>query len=404
MLAKFIVFSGLFLGLQNNFAMEKECEEEKQQIVDEKGEELLNAIKKRDIQTVTKLINQKDTNLNYRGKYGCTPLMYSILYSNEIMTISLIDAGADVNLVSESGYSPLFYAITHQQLKVIQNLIDAHADVNLTTDQGQTPLKDAIRSGNLNIIKLLLDSGAKINLADSRGKTPLEYAVLKGKADVVKFLLDSDANVNVTNEKGKSPLQYAIKNGNPGVVKILLDAGANINFSIPNILNNITNSGMREKRFEIEQATGLAQKKLADEILKVIQQPIDQIKDKKVLKLFVENQKNEVKRLIDLSGLKLAQIQDKNWYNPLHFAILKGNFRLAEWLIFEEPELIQKKNNLGQTSLELGFEVWDKSKNFLGFVKFIKQSDYVTQSEVKEAIEKFEKAKEIKELGIEKKK
>lgn len=372
-LIKSIIFIGLFLGMQNNFAMETPDERSNRL-----GIEFLDAVKNKDIEKVKDFIKQR-IDINFQDLQKETALMIAINSGYFKIAKILIEAHANVNLVDEYGHTALLLAISELTRRIVQEKkIDEISQ----------------------IIKSLIDLGANVNAIDRHGDSPLLLAAIYNQVEVVNCLIKAHVNVNLVDKDGVTSLEYATRNGNLELVKILLDAGAEVNFNLGDLLLSVLNKASRwqlqvsdEKKAEIDQAIVLLQGKLVDKILKVSQTPIADIKERK-LKLFVEKQKKELRRLLSLSGLKLDQIQDNEGYNPLHLAILRGNFRLAEWLIFEKRELIKKKNNLGQTPLELGFGVWYKSKKFLRFVNFIEMAGYIKESEVKEAIEKAEKVLE----------
>jgi hypothetical protein len=83
-----------------------------------------------------------------RAPGGATPLMLGATWPGIVRT--LLDEGAEVNVVDEDGHSALVCAILHQswvcaadQLEALQAMIDAGADVNLRDRAGVSPLGHA---------------------------------------------------------------------------------------------------------------------------------------------------------------------------------------------------------------------------------------------------------------------
>ena len=64
----------------------------------------------------------------------------------------------------------------------VQTLIDAGANVNVIGDMGETPLHIAIGQANLTIIALLLAAGARTDIRSEFGETAAEKAIRQGKA------------------------------------------------------------------------------------------------------------------------------------------------------------------------------------------------------------------------------
>ncbi|MEJ6483811.1 ankyrin repeat domain-containing protein [Nostoc punctiforme UO1] len=74
--------------------------------------------------------------------------------------------------------SPLFEAARHYDLSLVQSLLDRGAEVNVIDDQSWTPLLRAFQqSGNDEIIRVLVMYGADVNVRALRGESPLHIAV-----------------------------------------------------------------------------------------------------------------------------------------------------------------------------------------------------------------------------------
>ncbi|PWU08987.1 MAG: hypothetical protein C5B51_06820 [Terriglobia bacterium] len=109
------------------------------------------------------------------------------------------------------GLTPLTYAAREGCLECVQTLVEAGADVNQVTNYGWTPLLTATQNRHYKIGAYLLDHGADPNLANRGGWMPLylatdnrniesgDYPVRKpdmDHLDFIKLLLDKGANVN----------------------------------------------------------------------------------------------------------------------------------------------------------------------------------------------------------------
>ena len=84
--------------------------------------------------------------------------------------------------VNTAGLTALHYAVNRgvvyipQNLEIVRMLIEAGADINKLTNNGWTPLRFAATSGHPEITKILIDAGADLNISN-----PLRNAVQAAK-------------------------------------------------------------------------------------------------------------------------------------------------------------------------------------------------------------------------------
>lgn len=95
----------------------------------------------------------------------------------------------DIDDISEGGYTALHYACDYEQPYLVKRLIEAGADVNVITKEylKNTPLTIAGHIGNLDIIKLLVDAGADVSIENIAGLDVVEAAYESGAYDVVNY-------------------------------------------------------------------------------------------------------------------------------------------------------------------------------------------------------------------------
>ncbi len=114
---------------------------------------------------------------------GLTPLLYAVRQGFHESAVALLEAGADVNLVSAGDRtSPLLMAIINGHFDLAQALLDRGADPNAASDQGVVPLYGVLnvewapkalypqprahmqqKLGYLDLMKVLIDKGADVN-------------------------------------------------------------------------------------------------------------------------------------------------------------------------------------------------------------------------------------------------
>jgi ankyrin repeat protein len=220
--------------------------------------------------------------VNARRADGTTSLMYAVHNGDAKEVERLLEAGADVAVVSNYGVSAMTLAGDVADPVILKLLLDAGADVNAANPEGQTALMSVARTGNVEAAKLLLDRGATIDARerfggqtalmwaaarrhppmidflvergadinarstvrdyqrhvtaegrpkslDSGGFTPLLYAARENCRECVRVLLARGADINLPDPDGVTPLHLAIVNTNWDIAKQLIDAGADVN-------------------------------------------------------------------------------------------------------------------------------------------------------------------------------
>jgi ankyrin repeat protein len=110
----------------------------------------------------------------------------------------LLAHGADINAI---GYcqTPLQTATMWGQTKNVRMLIDAGADVNLVSGPGFAripPLQFALMQGRLDLVRMLLHAKADIRAVSGGWTTALEIAAARGHEEIVKLLLDLGGQIS----------------------------------------------------------------------------------------------------------------------------------------------------------------------------------------------------------------
>lgn len=84
--------------------------------------------------------------------------------TNENNIKQKIQNGVNIHEEDWLGFTPLHYAAEYGDIKSIYTLINAGADVNVMNDYGVTPLNKAVyKRRNIGIIKTLINLGAYVN-------------------------------------------------------------------------------------------------------------------------------------------------------------------------------------------------------------------------------------------------
>jgi hypothetical protein len=126
-----------------------------------------------------------------RDEKGFTPLHWATFRAAVTAMAKVIDllvaAGADVDAITDDGKStPLILAVTSGARDAVLSVVRAGADVNLAADE-VTPLMTAAREGDPELVRLLIEAGAEPNKrCGSFG--PADYAEAGGHEDLVTLL------------------------------------------------------------------------------------------------------------------------------------------------------------------------------------------------------------------------
>src|SRR5215469_11594694 len=219
-----------------------------------------------------------DLDAFYRGSQvkdggGLTPLVYAAREGCFDCARVLVEAGANVNQVSNYGWTPLLTATQNKHYKLGAYLLEHGADPNLANKGGWTPLYLAtdnrniesgdypVRKGDmdhLDFIKVLIDKGANVNARvkdstetrtvftnqwlDENGATAFLRASQSGDVILMKLLLAHGADPKINTVLGVTPLQVAAGIGwvdgityewsreqTTEAVKMLVDLGVDVN-------------------------------------------------------------------------------------------------------------------------------------------------------------------------------
>ena len=141
------------------------------------AEPFLTAVKERDGNKATELVNSRPSLVNTRNVRGETALNVVIARSDDNWTRFLIGKGANVNLAATNGDTPLITAARVGFTDGIDLLLQLGAKVDATNRMGETALILAVQQRRLDAVKLLLAKGADPDKKDAAaGYSAREYA------------------------------------------------------------------------------------------------------------------------------------------------------------------------------------------------------------------------------------
>ena len=157
------------------------------------------------------------------------PIMRAAQFGYTECVDALIEAGADVNALSDFDDTPLELAAVSGNIGCVESLIDAGADVNRKGYAGNTALLYAAQTGHTQCVEVLTKAGAALKRQSDSWDTALLYAAVNDYPQSVDILIKAGADVNCVHQYGSPVLHRATINDNPECVKLLLEAGADVN-------------------------------------------------------------------------------------------------------------------------------------------------------------------------------
>jgi len=124
-------------------------------------------------------------------------------------------------LSAPSHAAPIHEAIQAGDLNKVRQLLDAGGNVNDMTDAQYSPLQIAAQQGKNEIAKLLLERGADINMDESGNGSALRLAAIGGHFEIIELLLDRGAESSDPMEAA-TLLVHAVSQGDLALVNKLL--------------------------------------------------------------------------------------------------------------------------------------------------------------------------------------
>lgn len=194
---------------------------------DEQGRSWLHAAASDGQVDILKLLLQRGgIRVDHQSHDGSTPLMCAIRNRRRVATNVLLDAGADVNLVTAKGWSALCYASQNSSIGLVAELIRRGGNVKQTTLANETALHFACQRAGIRVVQILLAYGGDSVLRATDGRTPLHVACLARREDIVDLLLFHIRRGHRILRKGRTALHDASKCGHVGIAKRLIAHGA----------------------------------------------------------------------------------------------------------------------------------------------------------------------------------
>jgi ankyrin repeat protein len=190
---------------------------------------LVQALVNNDVACVTTLLAHGARPDALVEKTGQSIIVSAIDKNSTEMVVALLRGKVDPNVISKDGAGvlPLCLSIRRGLFMITLSLLEYGADPN-KCDAADSPLRYAIKMGDKDMAEKLLTYGADPDQADMRtGQTPLHLTLTMGNSDLVPLLLKFGANPNIARwSDGSSPITMATASREFGIVTMLKEYGA----------------------------------------------------------------------------------------------------------------------------------------------------------------------------------
>jgi len=158
------------------------------------AEPFINAVRDRDGNKATELIEARPTIVNTRNLKGETALIIAISRTDDLWTKFLLGKGANPSLANATGDTPLIAAARVGYTEAIELLLALGAKVDVGNKMGETPLIVAVQQRQLEAVKLLLAKGADPDKKDSAaGYSARDYAKRDTRSRALLTAIESAA-------------------------------------------------------------------------------------------------------------------------------------------------------------------------------------------------------------------
>jgi ankyrin repeat protein len=326
------------------------------------GQTLLSYAAEQGMKDICSSIIEKGADINVIDWYGRSPLSYAAEQGWTDICERLIKKGADINAIDLLGCSPLCYAAKNGHTEICAMLVEKGADVNITDRYNRSPLIYAAKMGSTSICESLITGGAKIDNVDNKGRSPLSHAAEKGLIDICLRIIEKGADINAVDSYGRSPLSYAAEQGWTDICERMIVKGANVN--LIDKLGRFPLSYAAEKGHMDICKKLILQGAYINPILDDQNYKYDGFEERSVLGYAAQNGHTEICAMLVENGADVNIYESTNSRVPLLYAAENGHTDTCAKLIeigavidgkssFEIPLIISAKNGKSENCLML---------------------------------------------------
>ncbi|XP_046547141.1 putative ankyrin repeat protein RF_0381 [Haliotis rubra] len=194
------------------------------------------------VEIIKYILKHDIVDIGSRDANGWTPLMYGVSNGNEDVFDVLVEAGADLSLVTNDNETILHVACVWGSFGITKYLLTHEiVDIDSRDNNGLTAVMATAMGGSIDVFKLLVKWGADLSLLTDTNQNILHLACSHGGVEIVKYLLTHNiVDINSRDGKECTPAMIAAYKGREAVFFLLVDHRADLtimNDAGDNILN-----------------------------------------------------------------------------------------------------------------------------------------------------------------------
>nr|XP_020455683.1 transient receptor potential cation channel subfamily A member 1 [Monopterus albus] len=251
------------------------------------------------IQFITSVITSQE--LNSCDEQGNVPLHWAVENNQAESCRTLLDLGANPNILNKVLLSPLHLAVNLGYNILVELLVSySITDCNLEGDLGNNPLMLACSINNCEAIRILMKHGARLCQQNKLGHYPIHAAAFSGAKKAMEEILKNGeelgysilTHINYLDKSNSSPLHLAVRGGNLETIRCCIANGAKVD----------------QQQNDRSTPLHLACTQGATEVVKLMLSSFDQVED-------------------------VINLTDGAHQTPLHRATIFDHADLAEYLI-----------------------------------------------------------------------
>lgn len=167
-------------------------------------------------------------------QFSRTALQEAVARGQYAAMMTLLDAGADPNALSDNGKNGvLFEAARIDRADLLGMLLHKGGHGWQQLADGTTLMMHAARHDSARVITALIARGQAGAAFDAQRNAALHVAAASGSGKAVHALINGDADINIKNAKGETPLMTAVRFQMKDAVKALLELNADVRLRNP---------------------------------------------------------------------------------------------------------------------------------------------------------------------------
>lgn len=282
------------------------------------------------IEIIDLLVKEFKSNINFKNKVGNTPIFEACVTGEYEAVELLINLGAKLDVVGENEDN-LLHATCRRgwpgHLKILKLLLGKGIDKEAQNKHKETPLATAFKFSLLESIELLISAGCNMNFRSANDNTQGTRCAFDGRIPLLRVFVNRGGDLTLRNLNDETPLLVACKASRLDVVHYLL---TETSVSVNEIDQN--------KRTALHFACMIGKKDVFDALVDKYNADIHltDIWGYNALFFAARLQKGnigfEMVKILLERGIEINSI-DKNYCTALFYACLKGNVKVAKYLL-----------------------------------------------------------------------